>query len=54
MPNARQEPDGKHWHPEPCPMAWYPSACNCIGCVYREIAQRLHVGLFSSWGQWPR
>jgi hypothetical protein len=32
-------------------MSW--PDCNCIGCVYREIAQQLHVGLFSAWCEWP-
>jgi len=34
-------------------MAWPENSCNCVGCVYREIAQKLWVGLFSAWGSWP-
>lgn len=45
------------WHPEAShrhygtSMAW--KHCDCVGCVYREIAQLLWAGLFSAWGEWP-
>jgi hypothetical protein len=43
---------GRLQHPEPCSMVW--PDCDCTGCVLREISQAVWVGLFSSWGEWPR